>query len=212
MEAAVYLQSLEPEPQTEALYEFFRQYDLQFNSCQQTSSYLTALTYMAENGEINFVSNRLKKLTNCLNLTEEERNKAAALENKLGVERVFTAKSQAAPPPSPTATTLDATLGAATTPTLSATPKPQPIGPSVTRKPSPIIRTALVEKPTLPARSLIGPPRPTQEQRPKETAQVRNVEFSSQHYYRDGDRGTTRLYMNTNTADITIDKLTFSAG
>lgn len=76
----------------------------------------------------------------------------------------------------------------------------QPSGNTVRRivPPSPQVRTALVTK-TATTKPVVEP------------SSTASMGLATQHYYRDGDRGTSRFYLNENTASLALKNFKFSA-
>ncbi len=77
--AEFYLQSIEPDPSMPMLYNFLDIYAKHFADCQETPTFLRALSYLAKNKEFATLRKKARALDNCKNLTQESRNAAQKL-------------------------------------------------------------------------------------------------------------------------------------
>lgn len=288
VEAGEFLQALGAAPSSLALYDFFSLYDAEFKLCRQTSSYLKALGFMADNGETGFVRARLVGLAGCPSLGAADAAAMQSLAARMAPPAPLqpatvsadqaktgeTDKSQSAgpvafatpvetaaqaPPPSASKETPPLKIippearnkpkeqapapaqaaakpdGKSTAPPARTAAKTAPDKPGTSvpdaaarqestpsaaagqarpriPAPPPVVRSALVEKPgLLPARKLLSAIPPPESQSGKKIERPMAAEFSTINYYRDGDRGTSRFYMNAETAGFEVDKLKFSA-
>lgn len=80
--AEFFLQSIEPDPSGAMLHDFLDIYKTQFDACKDTDTYLRALTYLAANGDMAMVRDRLTRLAACPGLSASARQRIAALQTQ----------------------------------------------------------------------------------------------------------------------------------
>ena len=130
-----------------------------------------------------------------------------------GVRTAAPAPPQTSPgaSPSPASHTPQAAVPAS--PGGVATPAGAPRTPAARRIPAPLplVRTPLVEKSgVFPAQRLL-PPSPAEPEKREAARRPVSAEFSNLQYYRDGDRGTSRFYLNASTVSAAVDGFKLSA-